>query len=46
MNRTPMIITCHRVTGSDGKMTVYRGVIWRKRRLPELEKGSDQELWD
>ena len=33
-----IIIPCHRVIGSDGKLTGYGGGIWRKQKLLELEK--------
>ncbi|MAW73037.1 MAG: hypothetical protein CME11_02135 [Gemmatimonadetes bacterium] len=29
---------CHRVVGSDGKLTGYGGGLWRKRRLLEIEQ--------
>ncbi len=45
MNRISIIIPCHRVIGSDGKMTGYGGGIWRKKRLLDLEGGSDLQLW-
>ncbi|MBE0668580.1 MAG: methylated-DNA--[protein]-cysteine S-methyltransferase, partial [Bacteroidales bacterium] len=37
MNRISIIIPCHRVIGSDGKMTGYGGGIWRKKKLLDLE---------
>jgi len=46
MNRISIIIPCHRVVGSDGKMTGYGGGIWRKKRLLELETGPDLTLWE
>jgi AraC family transcriptional regulator of adaptative response/methylated-DNA-[protein]-cysteine methyltransferase len=36
-NRIAIIIPCHRVVGSDGKLVGYGGGLWRKRRLLELE---------
>jgi AraC family transcriptional regulator of adaptative response/methylated-DNA-[protein]-cysteine methyltransferase len=36
-NRIAIIIPCHRVIGSDGKLTGYGGGLWRKRRLLDLE---------
>jgi AraC family transcriptional regulator of adaptative response/methylated-DNA-[protein]-cysteine methyltransferase len=45
MNRISIIIPCHRVIGSDGKMTGYGGGIWRKKKLLDLEGGSDLQLW-
>jgi AraC family transcriptional regulator of adaptative response/methylated-DNA-[protein]-cysteine methyltransferase len=46
MNRISIVIPCHRVIGSDGKMTGYGGGIWRKKRLLDLEKGSVLKLWE
>lgn len=37
MNKIPIIIPCHRVIGSDGKLTGYAGGLERKRWLLELE---------
>lgn len=39
-NRIAVIIPCHRVIGSDGKLTGYGGGLWRKKRLLELERGE------
>lgn len=39
-NRLAIIIPCHRVIGSDGKLTGYGGGLWRKKRLLELEMGQ------
>ena len=36
-NRLAVIIPCHRVIGSDGRLTGYGGGLWRKLRLLELE---------
>ncbi len=36
-NRIAIIIPCHRVVGSDGKLVGYGGGLWRKKRLLELE---------
>ncbi|MEZ5988905.1 MAG: methylated-DNA--[protein]-cysteine S-methyltransferase [Planctomycetota bacterium] len=36
-NRLAVLIPCHRVIGSDGRLTGYGGGLWRKRRLLELE---------
>lgn len=38
-NRIAIIIPCHRVIGSDGKLTGYGGGIWRKQWLLEHERG-------
>ncbi len=37
-NRIPLIIPCHRVIGSDGKMVGFGSGIWRKRWLLNHEK--------
>ena len=37
-NRIAILIPCHRVIGSDGKLTGYGGGLWRKRRLLEIEQ--------
>lgn len=36
-NRLAIFIPCHRVIGSNGKLTGYGGGLWRKRRLLEIE---------
>lgn len=36
-NRIAILIPCHRVIGSDGKLTGYGGGLWRKKRLLEIE---------
>ncbi|SKB75222.1 AraC family transcriptional regulator, regulatory protein of adaptative response / methylated-DNA-[protein]-cysteine methyltransferase [Soonwooa buanensis] len=38
LNKISIIIPCHRVIGSNGKLTGYGGGIWRKQKLLELEK--------
>jgi AraC family transcriptional regulator of adaptative response/methylated-DNA-[protein]-cysteine methyltransferase len=38
-NRIAIVIPCHRVIGSDGRLTGYGGGLWRKRALLELEQG-------
>ncbi|MCA0363038.1 MAG: methylated-DNA--[protein]-cysteine S-methyltransferase [Bacteroidetes bacterium] len=38
MNRISIIIPCHRVIGTDGKLTGYGGGLWRKQYLLELEQ--------
>lgn len=38
MNRIAIVIPCHRVIGSDGKLTGYGGGLWRKRYLLDLER--------
>lgn len=37
-NPVPIIIPCHRVVGSDGKLTGYAGGLEYKKKLLELEK--------
>lgn len=39
-NRLAIVIPCHRVIGSDGKLVGYGGGLWRKRRLLEIECGA------
>lgn len=36
-NRFTIIVPCHRVIGSDGKLTGYGGGLWRKEKLLQLE---------
>lgn len=36
-NKICIIIPCHRVVGSNGKLTGYSGGLWRKQKLLELE---------
>jgi len=36
-NRLAIFIPCHRVVGSDGKLTGYGGGLWRKQHLLDLE---------
>lgn len=38
MNRISILIPCHRVIGSDGKLTGYGGGLWRKKYLLDLEQ--------
>jgi AraC family transcriptional regulator, regulatory protein of adaptative response / methylated-DNA-[protein]-cysteine methyltransferase len=38
MNRISILIPCHRVIGSDGKLTGYGGGLWRKKWLLDFEK--------
>lgn len=37
INRIPIIIPCHRVVGTNGKLTGYGSGLWRKRWLLDLE---------
>jgi AraC family transcriptional regulator, regulatory protein of adaptative response / methylated-DNA-[protein]-cysteine methyltransferase len=39
-NPAAVVIPCHRVVGSDGKLTGYRWGVERKRRLLELERAA------
>jgi AraC family transcriptional regulator of adaptative response/methylated-DNA-[protein]-cysteine methyltransferase len=39
-NRLAVFIPCHRVVGSDGRLTGYGGGLWRKQRLLDLESGA------
>jgi methylated-DNA-[protein]-cysteine S-methyltransferase len=39
-NPIPIIIPCHRVVGSDGSLTGYRGGLLLKKKLLELEKNG------
>lgn len=43
-NRIAILIPCHRVVGSDGKLTGYGGGLWRKRRLLDLEQAFASEM--
>lgn len=36
-NKIAIIIPCHRVVGSNGKLTGYSGGIWRKEKLLQIE---------
>ncbi len=40
-NAIGIIIPCHRVIGSDGKLVGYGGGLWRKKFLLELESGQN-----
>ncbi|MDO4881075.1 MAG: methylated-DNA--[protein]-cysteine S-methyltransferase [Capnocytophaga sp.] len=37
-NKIAILIPCHRVIGTNGKLTGYAGGIWRKEKLLEIEK--------
>lgn len=39
-NRLPIVIPCHRVVNSGGKLGGYSGGLWRKRYLLDLESGQ------
>lgn len=40
LNKISIVIPCHRVIGSNGKLTGYGGGVWRKQKLLELEKAN------
>lgn len=42
-NRIAILIPCHRVVGSDGRLTGYGGGLWRKKRLLAVEGVSLEE---
>jgi methylated-DNA-[protein]-cysteine S-methyltransferase len=37
-NPVPVVVPCHRVVGSDGKLHGFGGGLWRKEKLLELER--------
>lgn len=39
-NPIALVVPCHRVVGSDGRLTGYAGGLWRKRRLLDLERAQ------
>ncbi len=39
-NRISILVPCHRVVGSDGKLTGYGGGLWRKKYLLSLEQSQ------
>lgn len=39
-----ILVPCHRVVGSSGKLTGYNGGLWRKEKLLRLEKSWSQEV--
>ncbi|MCX6153666.1 MAG: methylated-DNA--[protein]-cysteine S-methyltransferase [Candidatus Kapabacteria bacterium] len=43
-NRISIIIPCHRIIGSDGKLIGYGGGMWRKQKLLEHEAQVCQQL--
>lgn len=38
LNALAIVVPCHRVVGSDGKLVGYGGGLWRKQRLLDLER--------
>lgn len=43
-NRIAVVVPCHRVISSDGKLGGYAGGQWRKRHLLDLERGQRELL--
>jgi AraC family transcriptional regulator of adaptative response/methylated-DNA-[protein]-cysteine methyltransferase len=37
-NRLAIVVPCHRIVGSDGRLTGYGGGLWRKQKLLEHER--------
>ena len=44
-NPLSILIPCHRVVGSTGKLTGYAGGLDRKRALLDLERTGSPGLW-
>lgn len=42
INRIPIIIPCHRVIATNGKLTGYSGGLWRKELLLSKENGQNR----
>lgn len=42
INRTPIVVPCHRVVGADGGMVGFGGGLPRKEALLALEKGTEE----
>jgi AraC family transcriptional regulator of adaptative response/methylated-DNA-[protein]-cysteine methyltransferase len=40
MNRIAIVIPCHRIVNTDGRLGGYGGGLWRKQRLLALERGQ------
>ncbi len=43
-NKILILIPCHRVIGTNGKLTGYSGEIWRKKHLLELEQDETLKI--
>lgn len=41
-NRIPIIVPCHRIIASNGKLTGYSGELWRKEILLSKESGQSR----
>jgi AraC family transcriptional regulator, regulatory protein of adaptative response / methylated-DNA-[protein]-cysteine methyltransferase len=44
LNRIAIVIPCHRVIGSNGKLTGYSGGLWRKKWLLNFEKEHSKNI--
>ncbi|MBC7555715.1 MAG: methylated-DNA--[protein]-cysteine S-methyltransferase, partial [Chryseobacterium sp.] len=44
LNKISIVLPCHRVIGSNGKITGYGGGVWRKQKLLELERKVLEKL--
>jgi len=42
-NPIPIIVPCHRVIGSDGKLVGFGGGLWRKKWLLDFENPNNQD---
>ena len=42
LNRIPIIVPCHRIIASNGKLTGFSGGLWRKEILLSLESGQNR----
>ncbi|MGE7919292.1 methylated-DNA--[protein]-cysteine S-methyltransferase [Viridibacillus sp. NPDC093762] len=43
-NKLSIVIPCHRIIGSNGKLTGYAGGLWRKEWLLQHEKTSEKRI--
>ncbi len=44
-NRIPIIVPCHRIIASNGKLTGYSGGLWRKEILLSKENGQNRLIF-